>query len=590
MEKSSNRELVECAMGRIEPTVLIHQTKIVNVFTGEIEENKSVVIYKDKIAAVMESSETKTTNYIKTQIIDGSSLVLTPGLMDAHLHVESSMLTLEEFVKVAIRRGTTGIVIDPHELVNVAGKTAFDYLINVSKKVPITVYFEVPSCVPATTSFETSGASLDAEKTAELLEYPEVVALAEMMNFPGVIYGDEEVHAKLEAARKNNKIIEGHAPGLSRQSLSAYLAAGVRSDHEQTTPEGAMDLLRLGATLQVRHGSFANDLPVLVSHIASIPSLDTRKCVLASDDKHADQLISSGHMDQAIRACVENGLPIVKAIQWATINVAQHLGLTDVGGIAPGMKANIVSLTNLEDFKIAHVFADGQLIVEGNKIMIEIASTPVPEELLSTVKLNPVCEKELFIPSEDGQAQVIVAIEGSLFTEKELITPLSNEGVVIADTDRDIIPIIVINRHTSVGNMGKGLIKGLGLKNGAIGGTVAHDSHNVIVTGTNYSDMVIATNRLISLGGGFVVVKDREIIAELPLPICGLLSDKQAEEVALATEDLGKACNEQLGSTLSNPLMALSFMALPVIPRLKLTDKGLIDVDKFKETKLFLVE
>ncbi len=585
MVYQTTKELVDNAMARKKADIVLKNCKVLNIFTREIIE-ADIVITRGRTVHVGKLSD----EFIGkgTLILDIAGAYASPGFIESHIHVESSMLTLSEFTKAVALRGTTTVVIDPHELANVCGLAGLEHFIQESQKQPITFLIEAPSCVPAIQGLETSAATLDSSAISKLLSKREVVALAEVMNYPGVYLAHPEVIEKIDVAKRLNKIIEGHAPLLSNKELQAYIAAGISSDHENASFEEALEKLRLGMKVQVRDGTFAKDLESIMKPLRK-KKLDTRNILIASDDRSAIDLIEYGHLDYSLQKLVKIGYKPIEAIQMVTLNPARHLRMDhELGGIAPGRISNIVILEDLKKFKVKHVIAKGKLIVENGKFIHQLKKSPYPAMFMNTmVNLEIPTKNDLMIEVKDKnkvKVHVMGLKEHSLITKKEEATLLVTNGFVQPNVLKDILPVVVINRHTKEKKIGKGFIRGLGIKNGAIASTVAHDSHQLVCVGTDYDFMLRAIKALKNHNGGQVVVaKNIDSVSEtvLPLSYAGIMSTKSLEEVTSDMKKLQEA-TKILTPTISEPFMSLSFIALPVIPYLKITDYGVIDVNNFK--------
>ncbi|MFX0114141.1 MAG: adenine deaminase [Candidatus Hodarchaeota archaeon] len=585
------KSLIAAALGERPGTLLLENIMLANVITREFQPHQAILVYEDLIVAVGPTNEFDSSQ--ASEVVDGSGLIASPSFVDCHLHIESSMLSLENFAKVAVPSGTGGIVIDPHELVNVGGVRALEWLRESSHSLAalLNVWLEIPSCVPAT-PFETAGATLTAENIVDLLKKTKdsnIVGLAEMMNYPGVLSRDNQVLEKIAAALATGKIVEGHAPGLTGRDLCGYLVAGVESDHEATTGEEALEKLRRGMKIQIRYGSLAKDLEAIVPTLAD-RKIDSRYCMVVSDDRHPHELLEKGHLNGALQECVRLGIDPLEALQWVTINPITHLRLSHkYGSIAPGKKANITLLSSLSNYSLLPelVIHQGKIVAKEGRLLIPIPEPKPPEEFLNTVQLKRKLTVKDFqlvtgVRSGEVDAKVIGVQEGSLLTN-ELTKKVKTDdlGIIQPHEESDTFPIAVVERHGHVGNVSVGLVSGFGFRNGAIASTVAHDSHNIIVVGTNAELMLKATNELTKLSGGICAINKEKQVA-LPLPICGLLSLRTAEEVSVQMDRLMSFVANEIGTSLKNPLMTLSFLALPVIPALKITDKGLFDVTKFE--------
>ncbi len=564
-------EMIEASLGDKEIDLLIKNGRVINVFTGEIEK-KDVAIYKGIIVGFGD--------YRARKILDIKGEFLCPGLIDGHVHIESSMLTIPRFAQAVIPHGTTTVVIDPHEIANVMGIDGIKFMVESSKRIPLNVFIMLPSCVPAT-NLETSGAKLDAKDLKPLFKEDRIIGLAEMMNFPGVINRDPEVLKKIEMA--NRKIIDGHAPGLSGKNLYAYLMANIRSDHECTKPEEALEKLRNGMWIMIREGSTAKNLKDL---LPIVNNKNSRRFLFVTDDRHPKELVEDGHIDSLIKISISSGLDPILAIQMATINPSQYFGLNNLGAIAPGYRADLISLEDLKKFKIKKVFKDGSLVFNNGRTLISYDKELKLSIKTKSVRIKPLSDESFIIKSDKAYAKVIKIIPDQIVTEKVVKRILLKDGIAYPDIKEDILKIAVIERHRATGNIGVGFVQGFGLKKGAIGSSISHDSHNIIVVGTNDIDMLKAAEAISKMGGGLVAVSDKKVLESLALPIAGLMTDISLAEVQKRLSAIGKVV-KSLGCKLSDPFMTLSFLSLPVIPELKITDKGLVDVNSFKIVPLF---
>jgi len=560
--------LIGVAKGEIPADLLIKNTQVVNVFSGKIF-TADVAITEKYIAGIGDYQTGK-------QIIDAKNLYLIPGLMDAHIHLESTLLTPSAFARAVIPHGTTSIFIDPHEIANVLGIKGINYMLKATENLPLNVFILVPSCVPAT-NLETSGASITAEKIAKLLQHPRVVGLAEMMNFPGVINADKTVLGKIMATHATQKVIDGHAPLLTGKMLQAYIGVGIDSDHETTQLNEAIEKLEAGMWLMLRQGTAAKNLLTL---LPAVNSFTVHRCLLCCDDKEPTDLQKQGHIDHLIKLAIKAGINPIWAIKMATINCAQRFGIKRLGAIAPGYRADLVLVKNLKDFQIETVIKNGKVIFEEGTLKVSL-SPYIEPEVTNTVHLKDISPDDFRILVQGKKVRVIGLLPDQIIT-KHLIKEAKKEGdEILADPEQDIIKIAVIERHHATGNIGLGLVSGLGLKKGAIASSVSHDSHNIVVAGVNNQDMYIAVKAVEKMQGGFFLVENEMVKAGLALPIAGLISPLSAQEVGFHMKTL---CQEakNLGISLPNPFLTLSFVALPVIPELRLTDKGLVDVNKFE--------
>lgn len=562
-------ELIRVARGEKPAELVLKNARVVNVFSGEIVPG-DVAIYRGKIAGVGKYEGEK------EEHLDGC--LVAPAFIDSHIHLESTLLLPAELARVVVPRGTGTVVADPHEIANVQGKEGVRFLIEASRPLPLDVYFMAPSCVPAT-HMETAGAELTAADITDMLNWERILGIAEMMNYPGVLSTDPEVMAKIKAGE--GRRIDGHAPGLLGEELNAYAAAGIASDHEGVTAEEALARVRAGMYVMVREGSTAKNIAAVAPIISAENS---RRFLLVSDDRHPEDLMAEGHVDWLLRRAVAEGIPPLLALQMVTLNPAEYFGFRGRGAVAPGYRADLVVLEDLREFKVIQVYRKGQLVARTGQLLIPVSSVSVTER--NRLRVAADLTEKLKVKAEGEKIKVIGLIPDQIVTEKLYLDAKIEEGLVVADPSRDIVKIAVIERHRGTGNVGVGFVRGLGLKKGALAATVAHDSHNLIVAGVSDADMEMAVRILVEKGGGMVAVAEGEILAVLPLPVAGLMSDQPAAEVAEASEAIKKAAR-QLGCVPANPFMALSFLALPVIPHLKITDRGLVDVDRFAFVSLF---
>lgn len=559
-------KLISVARGDSPADLLLKNAKIINTFVGIIEEG-NVAIYGDRIAGFG--------NYIKAkEVIDLKGSYLAPGLINGHTHIESSMLHPAQYAQAVVPKGTSTVITDLHEITNVAGFDGIKFVVNWAKKLPLDMFFMAPSCVPAT-HMETSGAEIKAQDIKKILKMKNFIGLGEVMNFPGVISGDREVLKKIAAAQ--GKVIDGHAPGLMNKRLNAYLAASIGSDHESTTLEEGREKLRRGMHLMIREGSSEKNLDTL------LPLVNDRtynRCLFVVDDRSCSDLLHEGDIDAVIRKAIQSGLEPIRAIQLATINAAEYFRLYDRGGIAPGYIANLITITDIPKLEINMVFYKGSLVARHGKYL---GSPPKlsPNELTDTVRIKPFGIESLKLTTSRKCFPVIEIIPGQIITKKRIETVKAKDGIITPDLEEDILKLAVVERHKSNGNIGLGLVKGFGLKRGALASSIAHDSHNIVAVGTNDPDIFAAIKGVERMQGGLVVCVDGKILAALPLPIAGLLSPEPLETVVKKFEKVEKTASA-LGHVPPSPFALLSFIALPVIPELRLTDMGLVDVLEFK--------
>lgn len=561
------KKLIDAAAGRTKADLILKGGNVINVFSGKIIKG-DVAIIDGMIAGVGD--------YDGEQNIDVSGKYIMSGLIDTHLHIESTMLSPTEFCKAVIPYGTTTIIADPHEIANVSGIDGIRYMINQTQGLPIHAHFMLPSCVPAT-FFENSGAVIDASLTAKHITDEDIFGLGEFMNFVGVVFGADECLKKIESANKAGKITDGHAPNLKGKELNAYTASGIKTEHECTTVEDMQNKIDCGMYIQLRQGSATRNVKTLVKGIT--PN-NMHRCMFCTDDRHIDSLLYEGHLNYNLKVAVENGLDPISAVTIATLNAAACYGLKNQGAIAPGYAADIVVMDDLKDFKADKVFFKGKLVAEKGKPLFETHGT-ADKSVLNSVKLKDVFPKDFEIYSKSDYVNCMKLTPANVVTEAEVrrIQRNADNSVIIKGTD--ILKLAVVERHKNTGNIGKGLLQGYGLRGGSIAQTVAHDSHNIIVLGDNNEDMALAVNELKKLGGGLIIVSKGKVLGSLKLEIAGLMTQEPIEKVNIEFQHMIKLAHLLGVNAEVEPFMTLSFLALPVIPFLKLTDKGLFDVSKF---------
>ncbi len=558
------------ARGENPAELLFKNARLVNVLSGEIH-SANVAVDDGRVVGIGDYKARKT--------IDLRGAYLAPSLIDGHFHVESSMLTAPEFARAVVPHGTGAVVIDPHEYANVLGLDGIRYVLESSKNLPLDFFIMLPSCVPAT-SLETAGARITADDLRLMIGDERVAGVAELMNFPGVYLGTKSELAKIDAGK--GKCIDGHAPGLRGKNLNAYVLAGVRSDHESVEVPEAREKLRLGMHILLREGSternLAHLLPLVNAHNAA-------NCSFATDDKLAGDLVHEGHIDHCVRKCIKLGLPPITALQIATINTARHYRLHNLGAIAPRYWADFIVFDDLKKFKVRQTYKKGVLVAEDGKYLGKsVARVPLPRSTMN-LRYQP---NDLVLAAERAKKIRVIEIVPHQIVTKELIaSPKIEDGEIVPDIKRDILKLVVVERHRATGNVGVGFVRGFKLKRGAIGSTVAHDAHNVVVAGTNDADILRVIEELAHLQGGQVAVVDGKVKAELGLPIAGLVSDRPLPEVMKRIDALNAAAHA-MGCDLDAPFMTLSFLSLSPIPQLKLTDQGLIDAVHLRKTSLFV--
>ncbi len=565
------QEKLSVARGERPAELLFKNAKLVNVLSGEIHQT-SVAVEDGRIMGLGD--------YEANRVIDLEGAYLSPSLIDGHFHVESSMLTAPEFARAVVPHGTGAVVIDPHEYANVLGLDGIRYVLESSRHLPVDFFIMLPSCVPAT-PLETAGARLTARDLHLMIGDERIAGIAELMNYPGVYLGDERELAKIEAGK--GKSIDGHAPGLSGRNLNAYVLAGVQSDHESTELKEAQEKLRLGLHILLREGSTERNLATLVPLINSHNAMS---CSFATDDKLAGDLASEGHIDHCVRKAIKMGVDPIAALQIATISTARHYRLRNFGAIAPRYWADFVVFDDLKNFKVRQTYKKGVLVAENGKYLAaQPAVTPKPRSTMN-LRYNP--PNDLIVPAtSNGKIRVIEVVPNQIVTKELIEMPRIVEGQVVADPSRDILKMVVVERHHATGNVGVGFVRGFKLRAGALGSTVAHDAHNVVVVGVDDQDIIRAIEELVKMQGGQVAVEGGQIKAELALPIAGLVSDQPLDEVIRSIAALNSAAHA-LGCDLEAPFMTLSFLSLSPIPELKLTDQGLIDASRLRPTSLFV--
>ncbi len=564
------QDVLAVARGDKPATLVLRNARVVNVYTGEVHRG-DIAIAGERIAGVGTYRQGDT-------VMDLQGAYVIPGFLDAHVHIESSLCTPVEFARAVLPRGVTTVITDPHEIANVHGLDGIRYMLAASEGLPLSVFVMAPSCVPAT-HMETNGATLTADALRSLLTEPRVLGLAEVMNFPGVVQGHPDVLAKIETFA--HQVVDGHCPGLSGAALNAYVAAGIGSDHECTTIPEAEAKLRLGMYIFLREATNARNLRDLLPLVT--PANHRRLC-FCTDDRQPGDLLDEGSIDMMVRTAIDAGVDPITAIRMATLNTAEYFRLHDRGGIAPGKRADLIVCDDLQRPEARLVFVGGRLVARDGRLVARLNHNAPDLPPSVHVRWDAVSFR---VPARGRRIRVIGHIPDQLITEHRVADARIQNGEVVADPERDILKMAVIERHRASGRMGLGFIQGFGLQRGAIAGTVAHDHHNLVVIGADDRSMYTAARAVGDMGGGLAVAVGDQVLATLPLPVAGLMSDLPIEEVRRRYDALRHAAQE-LGSPLHDPFMAMSFMALEVIPHLKLTDHGLVDVDTFTLVDLFV--
>ena len=570
MDKRILSSIIDAAMHRIPADLVIRNCSVVDVYSGTVRKD-SIAIKYGRIVGFGD-------DYSGKEQIDAGGAYAAPGLIDAHIHIESSYLSPEEFGRMVVPRGTTTVIADPHEIVNVYGLEGFSYMIYAASRTELSVRYMVPSCVPAT-NLEDSGAVVNAFDMQWPMGDRHVPGMGEFMNYPGVFNKDEDVLNKLLVALNMNKVIDGHSPSVSGAELNAYIASGVKTDHECTTVEEMKDRLERGMYVQLRDGSACHDLKRL---IPGITPYNYRRCLLCSDDRQPRTILETGHIDNHLRILVRAGIDPVMAICMATLNSAECYNLTDRGALAPGKRADIVLFEDLKDFRTRMVFIEGRKVAENGYYLLHFDWAPITS-VRGSMHIKPFSVDQLKMHLNSDRVRAIGIVRDGVTTKSDVVTvKRDQEGDFIFDPDQPVVKIAVLERHHNTGKIGLGLLKDYGIKRGAVALSVAHDSHNVICVGVSNKEMYAAVQALVAQEGGFVLVENGQVIASLPLPIAGLMSDLSGEEVASRLKQMHDAAHERLGiSDDIEPLMTLCFMSLIVIPELKISTCGLFDVTKF---------
>lgn len=586
------RTMANVAMGREKADLVIKSAKLVNVCTCEIQEGIDVAIAEGRIALVGKADHCIGEN---TKVIDASGQYIAPGFMDAHIHVESSMISVGEYARAVVPHGTTGIFMDPHEICNVCGPEGVKAMIDDAKRAPLKAMSNVPSCVPAVAGFEDTGSRIGPEEVREMMTWDGIMGLGEMMSFPNVLSAEPNIHGELAETLKADQVITGHysVPDTGA-GVNAYIASGVRCCHESTRAEDVLEKMRRGMYALMRYGSAWHDMPVIIRAILD-HHIDDRFACLISDDTHPDTLISEGHLDHIIRCAVKEGLDPVKAIQYVTINPATCFRMDhEMGSVTPGKCADIVFFRDLNDIRITRTIIDGEVVAENGQMTVEIGKAGFPSTVYHTMHVgSPITPDSFKIAAPAGKGsvktRVIEIIPNHVGNYERIIDLKVKNGFVEADPTQDILKMAVFERHHATGTKGCGFVKGFGFKKGAMAQTVAHDAHNLLVAGTNDEDMALAANTLIECGGGLCAVADGKVLALVPLPIAGLMNDLPVEQMAELVSNLSTAWKE-MGCVINSPYMTMALIPLACLPELRLTNRGLVDCRTFSFADLFVQE
>lgn len=566
-------DIIEVARGRRPCDLVLKGGSVINVFSGETY-TSDVGIFDGRIVGLGQ--------YRGRKEMDVSGRYISPGFIDGHVHIESSMVQVREFAKAVVPLGTTSVVIDPHEIANVFGLEGIQYMLRSSKYNPMNVFLMLPSCVPST-EFETSGSSLKGFDLYPLLAEKWVLGIGEVMNYPGVLRKDQDLLDKITMAHE--KRVDGHAPNLGGKDLCAYVAAGIGSDHEGTSVEEVKEKLRLGMHIMMREGSLTKNL---IDLLPLLTPYNISRCFFVTDDRHPKDILEEGHIDFMVRTAIGHGVDPASAVRLATINCAEYFKLDKLGAIAPGYEADILVLDSIDKPRVEKVFKRGVLVATDGKL-IELEDHPQQLTLRGSINIKILKSEDFRIPAAGKRIRVIQLLPKDIKTEEVVTEAKIAGGEAVSDPERDIIKLAVVERHRASDNIGRAFVKGLGLKKGAIASSVSHDSHNIVVAGVTDEDMLEAVIEIARMQGGLVLVSDGEVLARLPLPIAGLMSDQPMSKVKEDIEHLGKVARG-MGMMIDEPFMALSFITLAVVPDLKLTDLGLFDVNQFKFVDIFTEE
>ena len=584
------RTLARVAMGEEKAELVIRNARLVNVCTAEIQEGIDIAAAEGRIALVGDASHCIGE---QTKVIDAAGQYVAPGFMDAHIHVESSMISVGEYARAVVPHGTTGIFMDPHEICNVCGLEGVRAMIEDAKRTPLKAMSNAPSCVPAVAGFEDTGSHVGPEEIREMMTWDGVMGLGEMMSFPNVLGADESIHGELAETLKADQVITGHySVPETGAGLNAYIASGIRCCHESTRAEDVLEKMRRGMYALMRYGSAWHDMPVIIRAILD-NRIDDRFACLISDDTHPDTLVSEGHLDHIVRCAVREGLDPVRAIQYVTINPATCFRMDhEMGSITPGKCADMVFFSDLNDIRITRTIIDGVVAAENGKMTAEIGKPNFPASVYDTMHVGrPITAESFRIAAPAGKetvkARVIEIIPNRVGNYERIMELKAHDGYLEADPGRDIMKMAVFERHHETGTSGFGFVKGFGFKKGAMAQTVSHDAHNLLVAGTNDGDMALAANTLIGCGGGLCAVADGKVLALVPLPIAGLMNDLPVEQMADLVSKLSDAWKE-MGCVINSPYMTMALIPLACLPELRLTNRGLVDCRTFRFADLFV--
>ncbi len=567
-------QMIDVASGRTRADLVFKNANVVNVFTGDVTAG-DIAIHGAYIAGIGE--------YVGNEVIDLEGKYVCPSFIDGHVHVESSMVMPIQYARAVVPHGTGAVIADPHEIANVLGMEGILYMSKSMRGGPLEFYMMLPSCVPST-DLETNGVALDFLDIKPLMTEHYVLGLAEVMNYPGVIYRDPSILEKIQVALSMGKRIDGHAPELKGLDLNAYAAARITSEHESVDIEEAKRKLSRGMHIHIREGSTAKNLkalaPLIQPHTAEF-------CSFVTDDRNTLDLVTKGHIDCMVRDAIELGVDPVLAIKVATLSSARHYGLQYIGAIAPGYHADLVVLDSLENINVEMVYKQGVLVAKNGK-MVEDFGIDKPPRLRRSVNIHYLEPEDFQVKARGERMNVIGMIPNQIITERLIEEPKVKDGLVVPDIDRDISKVVIVERHNASEPRSIGFVKGMGIKEGAMASSIAHDSHNIVAVATNDRDLIQAAIQIVRMQGGIALANDGKVIESLPLPIAGLMSDQPIEHVSQRLKDLKNAAHD-LGTPLEEPFMAMAFLSLPVIPKLKITDLGLVDVDRFRLIDLFEV-